>query len=170
MRTLLAVLVVGTGVGHALADKPASSGHVSDSGKYSVVFPGKPAKVDTEKVVATASGNLTVFTSRHESGSAVYSVTYTDYPETFKEVSPGRLLDGVVAGMKGDDGKVVETESLEVEGGVGRSVTITAGDNRVRVKAYVVGRRLYLVQVSGRTDVTKGKVADEFLSSFHLTR
>jgi hypothetical protein len=170
MRTLLAVLVVGVGVGTALADKPTAAGHVSDAGKYSVVFPAKPTKVDADKAVATASGNLTVITSKYESGNAVYSVTYTDYPESFKEVIPSRVLDGVVNGMKGTDGQLLGSETFDVEGGAGRSVTISAGENVVRAKVYLTGRRLYLVQVSGRKDTTKGKAADDFLASFHLTK
>jgi len=170
MRTLLATLVVGVGVGTAFAEKPTSTGHVSDAGKYSVVFPAKPTKVDADKAVATASGNVTVITSKYESGNVVYSVTYTDYPESFKEVSPTRLLDGVVNGMKGTDGDLRATESFDVEGGAGRSVTILAGENVVRAKLYLQGRRLYLVQVSGKRDATNGKTADDFLASFHLAK
>ncbi len=170
MRTVLAVLVLVLGVGTALADKPTTSGHVSDAGKYSVVFPGKPTKLDSDKAVATAGGNLTVITSKYESGSAVYSVTYTDYPESFKEVIPSRVLDGVVNGMKGADGELLGSDVIDLDGGAGRSVTISAGENQVRAKVFLSGRRLYLVQVSGRKDATRGKSVDDFLSSFHLTK
>ncbi len=170
MRKLLAVFVLGLVVGTAVAEKPTPTGHVSDAGKFSVVFPAKPLKLDADRQVATAGGNLTVVTSKYESGAVVYSVTYTDYPESFKEVSAAELLKGVVSGMKGADGQVSSDEKFDVTGGAGRSVSITAGDNVVRAKIYLTGRRLYLVQVSGKKDGTKGKAADDFLASFNLTK
>lgn len=170
VRTMLAVLMLGVGSGTATAEKPTTTGHVSDAGKFSVVFPTKPTKTDSDKNVATAAGNLTVVTTKCESNTVVYSVTYTDYPESFKDVIATRLLDGVVTGMKGTDGQVIGDEKLTVEGGAGRSVTIGAGESLVRAHLFLCGRRLYLVQVSGKKEAAKGKAADEFLSSFHLTK
>ena len=170
MRRILAGLILVVGAGTAVADKPNTTGHVSDAGQFSVVFPTKPTKTDSDKSVSTAAGNLTVVTSKCESNSVVYSVTYTDYPESFKDVIATRLLDGVVTGMKGTDGQVIGDEKLTVEGGTGRSVTIAAGESLVRAHLYLCGRRLYLVQVSGKKEATKGKTADEFLTSFHLTK
>ncbi len=172
MRKLLAVIVLGLCVGVVSAEKPTANGHVSDAGKFSVVFPAKPTKLDGDKQLATAGGNLTVYTSKYETGDAIYSVTWTDYPESYKEVSASKLLDGVVNGMKGTDGKSEDDKPFDVTGGAGRSVTITVKDssNVVRAKLFLSGRRLYMVQVSGKKDATKGKAADDFLASFCLTK
>jgi hypothetical protein len=169
MRNWLGLVAVLLCVGVATADKPVQGGVVSEGGRYSVVFPTKPSKTDSEKVLATAGGNLTVTTSRSESSSVVYSVTYTDYPMAFKEASAAELLKGVVNGMKGNDGTVSGEADFDVPGGVGRVFTITAGDNLVRGKVALVGNRLYLVQVSGKKDAAKVKPADEFLSSFVIS-
>ena len=172
MQKLLAVFVLGLGVGAAMAEKPTATGHVSDAGKFSVVFPAKPTKLDGDKQLATAGGNLTVYTSKYETVDAIYSVTWTDYPESFKEVSASKLLDGVVGGMKGADGKAEDDKPFDVTGGVGRSVTLAVKDsgNVVRAKLYLTGRRLYMVQVSGKKEATKGKAADDFLASFCLSK
>lgn len=169
MRNWLGLVAVLLSVGVATAEKPSQTGVVSEAGRYSVVFPTKPAKTDSEKKLATAGGNLTVVTSRTESSSVVYSVTYTDYPPSFKEVSASELLKGVINGMKGNDGIVSGEADFEVPGGSGRVFTITAGDNLVRGKVALAGNRLYLVQVSGKKDVAKEKAADEFLTSFVIS-
>jgi hypothetical protein len=170
MTRYLAVLACWYFAGAALAQKSNTAGHISDAGKYSVVFPVKPSKLDADKSIATAAGNLTVFTSKAEASGVVYSVTYTEYPESFSDVQPGRLLDGVTNGMKGTDGQVTGGLPLDVPGGEGRQFTITAAGNYVRVKLYLVGRRLYLVQASGKAEATKSRAADEFLNSFTLLK
>lgn len=178
MTRCLAVLVCVVFAGAALAQKTNTHGHVSDTGKYSVVFPVKPSKVESDKSIATAAGNLTLMTSKAEGNGVVYSVTYTDYPEAFKDkdVQPARLLDGVMNGMKGTDGQLTGGLPLEVKDetgqvmkdGTGRQFTINAGSNQVRVQLYLVGRRLYVVQASGKAVATQARAADEFLASFQL--
>lgn len=169
MTRLLAVLVVGVWAGVAFADKkPSATDYTSEGGRYSVTFPAKMK--DNAEPVATSAGNLTVVTSRGEFGGAVYSVTYTDYPATFGIVAPKDLLDGVVNGMKGSDGKVTTTEQLTVGPAKGRSVTITAGENTVRAKVLLLDDRLYIVMVSGKKDTTRTAEADKFLDSFALTK
>lgn len=168
MRWFLATLMALAVGGAVLAQKTTTSGHVSDGGKYSVVFPVKPSKVEEEKALSTSGGTLSIVTTRAESSGVMYSVTYTELPETLRDVSPSAILDGVVTGMKGTDGEVsTRVELTGLSGGAtGRQVTITAKDNGVRAKLVLVGRRLYLVQVCGKKDAVNGKTAEDFLSSF----
>lgn len=169
MTRLIAVLALGICAGAALAQKTTERGHVSDAGKYSVVFPAKPNKTEDDRTVATAGGNLTVVTTRCEVSNVVYSVTYTDYPDSFREVNAGRVLDGVVAGMKGDAKDATSTELTEGES-VGRLVSVYSGENGMRAKVVLVGQRLYLVQVSGKKKAVATDATDKFLNSFVLAK
>ncbi len=166
--TLAALLALAVG-GSVFAQK-TTSGHVSDAGKYSVVFPVKPSKLEDDKSLSTAGGTLTLVTTRAEVNGVTYSVTYTDYPDTIRDVSPAVILDGVVNGMKGSDGEATAKQELTglADGASGRVVTITARENSVRAKVVYTGRRLYLIQVCGKKDAVKVTAADEFLSSFVL--
>ena len=171
MTRLLAVIILGLWSGVALADKkPTPTEYTSEGGRYSATFPAKVSTKDDSEQVATSAGNLSVVTSRCEAGGAVYSVTYTDYPTSFGIVSPKDILDGVVNGMKGSDGKVATTEDVVVGVAKGRSVTITAGDNTVRAKVLLIDERLYIVMVTGKKDTTRVPEADKFLDSFTLTK
>jgi hypothetical protein len=146
----------------------SASGHVSDAGRYSVVFPQKPTKLEDDKPLSTTGGTLTIVTSRAESNGLVYSVTYADYPDAIRGVSPSVILDGVVNGMKGPDGEVSakgELTGLSADT-TGRAVTIVARENCVRAKVIYTGQRLYLVQVCGKKEAVQGKAADDFLASF----
>lgn len=167
MRSTVAVLLVLAVGGTAFAQKN-TSGYVSDAGRYSVVFPAKPNKVEDDKSLSTSGGTLSIVTTRAEIGGVTYSVTYTDYPDSIRDVSPGVILDGVANGMKGSDGEVSgKAELTGLPTGVsGQAFTITAKENTVRAKVVYSGRRLYLVQVCGKKDAVKGGVAEEFLSSF----
>ncbi|MCU0705747.1 MAG: hypothetical protein MUF18_17400 [Fimbriiglobus sp.] len=170
MTRSLAVLLLVLGAGAALAQKSSSTGHVSDVGRYSVVFPAKPAKLDVDKPLATSAGNLTLYSSKVEASNVVYSVSFVDYPPSFKEVQPDRILDGVLDGLKGRDGQIMAQSKWTVANGDGREVTIQAGANVVRAKVCIVDRRLYLVQVCGKGSAVIAEKAEEFLSGFQLAK
>lgn len=171
MTRLLAVMVMGLWTGVALADKkPNPTEYTSEGGKYTVTFPAKVSTKDDSESVATSAGNLTVVTSRSDFNGTIYSVTYTDYPAAFGIVTTKEVLDGVVNGMKGSDGKVATTEDVAVGAAKGRGVTITSGDNTVRAKVLLLDERLYIVMVSGKRETTRTAEADKFLDSFALTK
>jgi hypothetical protein len=154
----------------ALADKkPTVTEYTSENGRFLVTFPAKPSTVGDEKERATTAGNLMIVTSKCETGGVVYSVTYTDYPATFGIVASKEILDGVVNGMKGGDGKAT-SEEITADGVKGRNATITAGENVVRARVFLSDRRLYVVMASGKKDSTRGEVTDKFLDSFMFAR
>jgi len=170
MRRWLVVVVLALSAGVVLADRSSVSKYASESGKFSIDFPTRPNKTDSDKSLATASGNVTVVTSKAEKDGLVFSVTFVNYPDSFASVSASRVLDGVIDGMKGNDGQVSAISSFDEAGGSGRLATITAGENVVKVKTILVGTRLYLVQVCGKKDAMRARTTDEFLSSFRLTK
>lgn len=171
MTRLLAVLAVGVLAGIAVAERPPPGPveHKSDTGRYTVTFPARSAPASVDKELATSAGNLTVWTTKGESAGAVYAVTYTDYPESFGIVNPKEILEGVVNRMKGDDGKAT-VDDTTLEGVSGKVVTVTAGENVVRAKVFLVEQRLYIVTVSGKKETTRGDAPDKFLSSFAFTK
>jgi hypothetical protein len=170
MKLSCVVFALGVLTGTALAASPPKpKDYTSEGGGYSVQFPGSSVKVEDDKApVATSAGNLKVVTAKCESNGVIYSVTYTDYPDTFGVVSTKEVLDGVVAGMKGSDGTVKATDITESEVS-GRAVTVTAGDNLVRGKVFLDGRRLYLVMACGKKGAVQ-PAADKFLDSFAFSR
>ena len=182
MTRLMAVAVCGLWAGVALADKtprspptpPSPPGkHTSDGGGFTVQFPTRPTSVEDAKQIATPAGNQTVTTTKVETGGVVYSVSWTEYPESFGIVSAKEILDGVVGGMKGKDGRVFgfdgkdgTGEDISLDGVTGRRLAVAAGDNLARAKLYLKERRLYMVLVSGRREASQGGQADRFLDSF----
>jgi hypothetical protein len=169
MTRLLAVLALGVWAGAAVAQKSSEREYESDAGRYTVTFPAKPSKKEDDRTVATAGGNLVVVTTRCEANGVIYSVAYTDYPTSFREVNASRILEGVVSGMKGDSKDATATELSDGEHS-GRLVGVNSGENAMRAKVLLVGQRLYLVQVSGRKKAVATDATDKFLSSFVLDK
>jgi hypothetical protein len=158
----------------AFAEKPERNEkpkpYESSENQYRVAFPKDPTV--TSKKLATAAGPLPVHTARAEaSKDLVLSVTVTTYPESFLDVTPSKLLDGVRDGLKGADGTVKADKEITFGDGKhpARDVTVEAGKTTIRAKLILVDRRLYQVMLTG----SKDKVAaaeDEFLKSFELMK
>lgn len=154
----------------AVADskKPKPQTHTSEDGLYSVIFPAEPSS--SEKKVASTGGNLTIQTTRAEFAGVIYSVTFTDYPESFGAVSADKVLDGVRDGMKGNDGSIKKEEKTSLDGVPGRELRIEAGKNAIRCRTFLVKQRLYQVMVTASSKDSKGTVdgdeAEQFFRSF----
>ena len=145
-------------------------------GRYRVMIPGK-TKRDTKKLAVGATGlAIPVITDRVDGpNSTILAVTYADYPETFREVDPKTILNGVRDGLKGIDGKVALDEKVilgkDADKVEGREFRIEAGTKTaVRVRVYLVETRLYQVMVTGTKETVNSKAATEFLDSFKLVK
>jgi hypothetical protein len=146
-------------------------------GRYAVVAPGKASKPDTKKLAVGATGLAIPVTTVRWDGpnSTTLAVTYADYPETFREVAPKTILDGVLTGLKGTDGKetlnekvTLGTDPNKVEG---REFIVVAGTKTaVRVRVFLVDTRLYQVMVTGTKDNVGSKAATAFLDSFQIVK
>lgn len=173
-RHLAVVVVCGLLAGVASAQKPPPPAKPFDSaaGGFTVSFPSKAQLSSDIKSVATVAGNLDVSTTKAEVSGVVYSVTFTDYPAAFADVTAKTILDGVVRGMKGSDGQAFESDT-PLDGVQGRQVTVTAKEDRltgrqnwVRSHVGLNGRRLVIVMACGDREAMKAKAVDEFLASF----
>jgi len=169
---LSVLLLLGT---TAQAD-PKIVDFTSKDGRYSVKIPGK-TRQDTKKLAIGATGlAIPVVTDRVDGpNSTILAVTYADYPDTFRDVDPKTILNGVRDGLKGTDGKVALDEKVtlgkdedKVEG---REFRIEAGTKTaVRVRVFLVDTRLYQVMVTGTKETVNSKAATEFLDSFKLLK
>ena len=169
-----ALILVVPALGCSVKSKPMNVQAVEEKVEtfercYVVAYPAKAKSVET-KTLATAIGNQTLFSERCSKNDVYYTVSYTDYPEAYGQVSADTILDGIRDGMKGPDGKVAQDEKLKFEGGEGRLMRITAGKNEIRAKAILMKRRLYLVEVCGTTESMKTADPEKFLGSFEPTK
>src|SRR5476651_1301234 len=99
MRAMIVILLLPA---IAFAEKPKP---FESAEGYRIEFPKTPTK--SEKKLATSAGTLPVNTAKLEvSRELILSVTVTTYPESFRDVTPAKLLEGVRDGLKGGDGKV----------------------------------------------------------------
>lgn len=150
----------------ALAAPPKLESYASEAGRFSIRFPGKP-KVEST-TLATAAGGVSTVTERAEQNrDLTFAVTYADYPDTFQDLDPKAILKGVRDAMKGKDGKLI---SEEFPSGSEAVFRIEAGRNAIRVRAILVGRRLYQVMATGTKAEVDSKTADEVLGSFELKK
>ena len=143
----------------------------SDAGRYAAAFPGKPRTETKELSTGPGRRAVPVTTDKVDDPSgAVFAVTVADYPESFRDVTPKAVLDGVRDGLKGPDGKLLTDGELTVGEAKhpGRELVIEAGRNLIRARVYLVGTRLYQVTVTGPKGEAGGRRGDEFLKSFEL--
>ena len=107
------------------------------------------------------------------------SVTYADYPETFRGLDAKVLLDGARDGVRGPEGlggTVTFDKPHEFDGPdgaakfAGREVVVKARKNFIRVRLVLVDLRLYQVMVTGTEDAVAAEGAKAFLDSFTLTK
>ncbi len=100
--------------------------------------------------------------------SPAYVVCCSDYPaEKMQATDPQQVLDGAARGVKG---KLLARKAIQLGSHPGRDLEFAAGDLRIRNRLYLVGNRLYQVQVvypavgNYRADV------ERFVTSFRLLR
>jgi hypothetical protein len=155
------------------AGPPKLETYTSADGQFRVLLLPDP-KVTSDKI-ATPSGAVPFTTVRSDAGRGLsYGVTFADYPESFQDLDPKTVLDGVRDGLKGPDGKVVADVEIKIGPEAkqlpAREVKIVAGKNAIRVRLLLVGGRLYQVMVTGTEAGVTGKPADEFLGSFEVLK
>lgn len=175
-RTPLVVAAVLVAAAPALAQRTVRlQEYESVSGGFRARFPKKPES-DTKELALGAGGHtvtVTTVKAEHEPSKTVFAVAYADYPESYRQVPVKTVLDGVVNGMKGNDGKVDKiSEALLGDDKVpGREFRITAEKKRViHARLYLHGTRLYQVMVTGTSDKVPSDAVKEFLNSFELRK
>jgi len=152
----------------AFAEKPKPFD--SPDGQYRIEFPKEPSV--SNRKLATPAGPLPIQTARSEvHKDLVLSVTVTTYPESFVDVAPAKLFDGVRDGMKAADGTVkLDRETTFGEAKFpARDLSIESGKTTIRSRLILVDHRLYQLMLTGSKDCVAAAEA-EFLKSFELLK
>jgi hypothetical protein len=163
--TLTIPLLLGAGQENADARR-----FVSTEGNFSVVFPCTPSQ-DHQRV-KTASGHLDVEMFLAEGKNDVsYVVSYSDLPEAeAKKGTEAKRLnfarDGAVTKSRG---KLRSEKPIELAGYPGRELIIdTDTESVLRLRIFVVERRLFQVMVVGPGANVLQRDGTFFLDSFRL--
>ena len=186
--TLSAVLLGTAFLPTAAARDPAD--YSSEVGHFRVSLPGSSGIFDRKHSLTMKSetknipfgpgaDQVVVMTTEKVEGphGAIFSVSWVDYPADFT-IEPKKVLEGAREGMKGIDGKLIQSKEVTITVGEdkfpGSEVQIEAGKNAIRSHIVLIDNRLYLVMVTGTKDVVCGqssiKTTDSFLSSFRIEK
>ncbi len=135
-------------------------------------FPSKPTKEVREIKTVLGKQKLAIYAVELEQGRLAYLFSFTDYPPGFgKLATPEKALDGAREGMlKAVSGKLVREEKIKIDGFPGRYLVYSGQqDNQTytgNAKVYLVGDRLYQLQVLGFPGAFNQANADKFFKSF----
>jgi hypothetical protein len=136
---------------------------------FSAMFPGLPE----QKQIPAALDNRIIahsFLATHHTTN--YAIAVSEQPKEVIERSTkeeifaaGRDLVTLAA-----EGKVISDQPFEQQGVKGREIVIKVGDNSLRSRSFLVGCRLYHIQVTSNDEFLIREAADYFLNSFRLSR
>lgn len=150
--------------------KPVWQEFSSPEGNFAVLMPGSPSH--EIKQVKTVLGALDMHLfSRELRNRTAYIVVYSDYPEIITSASADKVLDGGRDGaVANSKGRLINEQYITLDGGhAGREITIEVPDKgTLKVRAYLVGRRLYQIMVASPKDLADSEENIAFLRSFKL--
>jgi hypothetical protein len=138
----------------------------SDSGKFSVLFPGEP--VEETKEFPTDDGIVELHVIQlWVSNSSGYGVLYIDVPLLTLEGGVQKVLTALQdAGVK--RGTVLSAQEIAVgqQHIPGREMLVLEEGVYVRTRIFLHGRRFYKAVVRGSSSQVKSQDADRFFNSF----
>jgi hypothetical protein len=146
----------------------------SKDGKYSILFPGKPAESD-QKFESNGVELKQYLATVVVNNDLLYLVAYNDFPEAaIAGADKDALLDGVRDGdVKVFGGKLASEKKITLgkEKYPGREILLEKPDEtRVyRSRAYFAGNRLYQVVIIAAKDAATNKETDKYFDSFKLS-
>jgi hypothetical protein len=167
LRALFAAgLLAGLGA-TALADELELNPYISADGKYKVLLPGE-VKTSDKKL----AGTITKTASAFASSDAAFAVSYADLTVDVPADQLKSILAGYVKTLTGPGGKIVTAKDCTVGADklAGREALIQQPKNFLRVRATIVGKRLYQVIAAGPKDFVTSKDADKVLDSLEIIK
>jgi len=148
---------------------------VSPDGAFAIMFPQKP--LESQYSVDSPAGKLVIHSYKYMS-MASYFLSYTDYPAPIDrpENKKAEALDHArEGGLRAVNGRLLSQSEISINGHPGRLLVVDSPNggpdgSLIRNKVYLVGNRLYSMQVA----IPKGAqvpdtAAEKFLDSFELT-
>jgi hypothetical protein len=140
----------------------------SAGGAFSVLMPGTPT--EQVRTADTASGPINAHMFLVEQGDVVYTVAYSDYPDTVVQEGTSNLIldgarDGAVAKVQG---ALLSDTIVSVDGHQGRELIIEAAGGKVTIQTrlVIVRRRFYQVMVITPKEKALSEDVNKFLDSF----
>ena len=139
-------------------------------GRFAVLMPGDP--VASEESIGTRAGDVALyqFTLRHGSGSEKYYVQYMDYPDLLMQGKTAEQLlkDAGTVDAYNMNGTVVREQALPLEHHAGREVHVENAETAMRIRLYLVDRRLYKAVAMWPKSRAFSTDDERFLASFRL--
>ncbi|MDE2181459.1 MAG: hypothetical protein KGJ78_00405 [Alphaproteobacteria bacterium] len=161
---LVCVLIAGTAYAEAVS---------APAWKFSATFPCQ-SQISTQ-TVDTAAGKIAVtqYVCDADDGNAAFIVAINDYPSgSVTEANVNSVYSGGVNGFaEGVKGTIRNSTDFALGSITGRETIIDIGEPKgaARVRAFLVGDRLYQVVAIGVPGTENSKAALDFLDSFNLT-
>ncbi|MGB7416707.1 MAG: hypothetical protein WA902_21070 [Thermosynechococcaceae cyanobacterium] len=148
----------------------------SEPGRYTISIPGKP-KEQTRKVPIPNGTQLDLNLANVEVSDAAYLVSYLDYPaDLLGKVEPQKLLTQSLEGAVKNSiqGEITKQEEMTISGVPCRRFVAKGKVKAKNASAEGIfclqDSRLYQVLAIGETKDVFPENAEEFLSSFNITK
>ncbi len=145
----------------------------SEAGGFMVLVPG-PAKEETQ-AQETDAGRVTAHTVRVQLKRVLYMVIYSDWPDMSLQLDPEEFFHGyresAVAKIEAESKQKVEIvgqEQISLNGYPGLALAMEVQGYVSKVRTYLVGKRQYVVMVTGPADEVANSEDAKFLDSFRL--
>lgn len=149
---------------------PTWERYTSKTGGFSLELPGK----GEERTQNTAAGPITIVgaefgTTASDTRTSMCGATYADMPDGAGDAK--QILGNSLARHK-ENAKVVEEKDETLQTHPGRTLVVENDKHRKWIGAYVVGKRLYLINCGGPFDraATDDATARRVLASFQLVK
>ncbi len=150
----------------------------SQKGGFRILVPGQMEH--KQQLVEAAIGELTYIQFWHQPTSEdpdnfLYSVSYVDYPEHSIHSDSTDFIDDffhftIDTSVKKVGGELRYVDDIQIGEYPGRlwRVDYNKGHGTIKTKVYLVGRRLYQLQVVMHRDKSLNTLQDRFFDSFTL--
>jgi hypothetical protein len=142
----------------------------SSEGAFSVLVPGTPKEQTINVNIEGTPIDCHFFML--EQKDMVYLVAYADYPEALIH---GRALDAILDGARDGavancKGRLLGESTISLNQYLGRELKIESpdGESTMKARIFMVGRRLYQVEVATPKEKDFSKNIGKFLDSFKL--
>jgi hypothetical protein len=137
----------------------------SDTAGFTILMPGEPQR--------SQESNTISYTVRRPRESVTYTVSYADFPSNVQmDPTKGQdVLLGVKEGMVETGARLMAQQTITLSSQFpGTDLRFVMPDQRlVRLRAYVVGQRLYLVMVATDNEKNLMKSIEGFFNSFQVS-
>ncbi|MEW9124606.1 MAG: hypothetical protein AB2421_17985 [Thermotaleaceae bacterium] len=144
-----------------------------EDGGFAVGFPAKPELV--QQTAKTPIGDIAFNMYIHEKKDVAYTVSYNDYPQEFIDSIEDMEMfyEGAIGGAaKSADATALEQKDITLGEYSGKEITyegvLEGEDFSMFQRVFLVGNRLYQVNVTGTKKGIKMEDVQKFMDSFEL--